>query len=381
MQIFSTALLFLGAVLLFANYFTKHCCDKVEVKSSIDKQRVSIENPLVYSFEITNKKLLILPVIKIIFTLPTSFEIETDKKIVQAEKIDQTTYVYTITTSLLSYQKVKKRIKFIPRKRGYYLLRVSVRLLDFVGIRNVSLIENQETVILVHPRGNKEVSSFVDSNSFQGNQIISRWILQDPIFYSGVREYDQRDSMKDIDWKASAKSNRLLVKKYDATSDTEIVAFLFAEYKDRFQHDYDEFVENSIEMIAFMIKEAYRYQIPFGMATNLTMKNKMNDLCEVTSGKLHMIQLFDFLSCISDYAGYSPIDYMKTNFSSFEKKNRIFIMFIYEINEPYSKMLNQLAKFGYKIKIFVYRSCTVLLHSSIELYKLKGEKNTNESYQ
>jgi len=132
MQIFSTALLFLGAVLLFANYFTKHCCDKVEVKSSIDKQRVSIENPLVYSFEITNKKLLILPVIKIIFTLPTSFEIETDKKIVQAEKIDQTTYVYTITTSLLSYQKVKKRIKFIPRKRGYYLLRVSVRLLDFV---------------------------------------------------------------------------------------------------------------------------------------------------------------------------------------------------------------------------------------------------------
>ncbi len=375
MQIFSTALFFLLAVLIFARYFSKHCCDHVHVNHSTDKQRVNVGQSFLYTFEIINKKILLLPVIKIIFTLPTSFAIENDKKTIQAEKIDQTTYIYTITTSLLSYQKVKKKLKFIPAKRGYYVLRVNVRLLDFLGLRNIPLIENEETVILVHPKGNSEPASFIDSNSYQGNQIVTRWILQDPIFYSGIREYDQRDSLKDIDWKASAKSNKLLVKKYDATSDTEICTFLFTEYKDRFLKDYDSFVENSIEIMASMIKEAYRNQIPMGIATNMAMKNKMSDYCEIQSGSSHYVRLLDFLSCISDYAKYAPLVYMQTHFNSFEKKNCLFIMFFYEISEQSAEMVNHLAKSGFRVKVFSLNSCKTALHRSVEFFKMKSEVN------
>lgn len=374
MQIFCTALFFLLAVLFFAKYFSKHCCKQVQINSFTDKQRVKTDQPFSYSFEITNKKMLILPVIKIIFTLPASFAVKNGQNIIQSEKTDQSTYIYTVTTSLLSYQKVKKKIRFIPLKRGCYTLQVSVRLLDFIGLKNIPLLENQKTVILVHPKGNRETASFIDADSTQGNQITVRWILQDPIFYSGIREYDPRDSMKDIEWKASAKSNRLLAKKYDASSDTEICTFIFTEYKDRFNKDYDAFLENTLEIIASLIKEAYQNQIPMGLATNLAMKNKMPDSCEIRFGASQTIQLLDFLSCISDYAKTSPQAYMKSNFNLFKKKNCLFILFFYNISEESAQMINYLAKEGYKIKIFSLNFCQSMLHRSVEFYKIKNEE-------
>lgn len=372
MQIFCTALLFLLAVIFFARYFSKHCCDRVQIHHFVDQHRIRVEQSFLYTFEIINRKLLFLPVIKIVFTLPTSFAVENGNQVVQAEKMDHTTYIYSITTSLLSYQKVKKRIKFIPMKRGCYVLRVQVRLLDFLGIKSTVLIENEETVVLVHPKGDHEIDSFIDSNSFQGNQILPRWILQDPIFYSGIREYDQKDNWKDIDWKASAKSNKLMVKKYDATSDTEICAFLFTEYKDRFFSGYEAFVENAIEMIANLVKEAYRNQIPMGLSTNMVMKNKLSNQCDIKSGSSHSIKLLDFLSCISDYANTSPAKYVETNFRFFKKRNCLFIMFFYSISEDSAAMINHLAKSGFKIKIISLNSCEYILNRSVEFFKLKS---------
>jgi hypothetical protein len=84
-----------------------------------------------------------------------------------------------------------------------------------------------KTRLMVHPKTVQVPYHAVSKAGLMGNSVVQRWINKDPLLYSGFREYDYTDSIKDIDWKLSAKSNQLLVKNYDATSDPSIV-FMYA---------------------------------------------------------------------------------------------------------------------------------------------------------
>lgn len=371
MQIFCTALLFFLAATLFSKYFAAHCRDRLEVQCGLDKQRVKAGDTFYFNFELVNKKLLFLPVIKIMFILPSCFVVEGMGQD-SSKKDTQTVFTYGVTTSLLSYQKVKKKLRFTASKRGFYQIKVSVHLIDFLGLKDVSLMENETAILIVHPRAERKVASFLDTDSFQGSQIVSRWIYQDPIFYSGIREYDSRDSMKDIDWKASAKSNRLLVKKYDATSDTKLTVFLLSEYQDRFNKDYEQFIEDAAEMMAAFAKEAYQSDVPVGLATNLTMKNKCVDHTEVRCGMHHLLKLFDFISCIGDAAGYNPLTYMEINFPSFAE-NQIFVLIFYQISEACAQLISALIKRGYSVKVISKQIPQANLDLKAEFYKMKDE--------
>lgn len=62
-------------------------------------------------------------------------------------------------------------------------------------------------------------SSFVVADSLQGDVFVRRWIIEDPIMISGIRDYTPSDNYKDINWKATAKNQTLKVNKYDYTAD------------------------------------------------------------------------------------------------------------------------------------------------------------------
>ena len=56
-----------------------------------------------------------------------------------------------------------------------------------------------------------------------------RWIVDDPFMLAGVREYQYGDSMRDVNWKATAKTGNLQVNQRDFTADRRLMVYLNVE--------------------------------------------------------------------------------------------------------------------------------------------------------
>jgi len=63
-----------------------------------------------------------------------------------------------------------------------------------------------------------------------GDIIIKRFFLPDPFMPAGVRDYTSGDPLNKINWKASAKSGKLVVQRNDFTSDSNLIVFFNTDY-------------------------------------------------------------------------------------------------------------------------------------------------------
>ena len=189
-------------------YFRRFCSSKIKVKVYFDDNKATEQDEIWLNIEAINKKLLILPIIKINLFIDRNLKLvdDTEDELDDEDNEYENCFKYTISSSLLSYQKMNTSVKLKPLKRGYYTISANMILIDLFGFTELKFkIKNMEEAdLFVAPRPKNIDSIIKESTSLQGNLLIKRWIAPDPIFYSGVRPYDIHDSLKDIDWKATA---------------------------------------------------------------------------------------------------------------------------------------------------------------------------------
>lgn len=189
-------------------YFIRFCSSKIKIKVYFDDNRAIEQDEIKLNIEAINRKLLILPVFKINLFIDRNLKLvdDTEDELEDDDNDYENCYKYTISSSLLSYQKMNTSIILKPIKRGYYTISANAILIDLFGFSELKFkVKNMdEADLFVAPRPKNLDELINDSSSLQGNLMVKRWIAPDPIFYSGVRPYDIHDSLKDIDWKATA---------------------------------------------------------------------------------------------------------------------------------------------------------------------------------
>jgi len=128
-------------------------------------------------------------------------------------------------------RRITRIYKIVCTKRGYYHLgAANITTGDLLGLTSKTLIHKSETGLHVYPVPFSRTEINLPSRSFQGDTVVRRFFLPDPFMPAGVRDYTTGDPQNMINWKASAKSGKLVVQRCDFTSDSKLMVFFNIDY-------------------------------------------------------------------------------------------------------------------------------------------------------
>ncbi|MBE5962947.1 MAG: DUF58 domain-containing protein [Lachnospiraceae bacterium] len=193
-------------VLCFLYVFYVHC--RFRIYQYMDQLTVIKEQVVPYQFVLANEDFLTYSYVKVTFL--------TDKSEVEAMDLNK-------SYCLLPGEKIDKKTTIRCRYRGQYTVGInSVITKDFFHLFTIIYPCPSYIKVTVNPR-------IVDIRELaaapkQFDEKKRKWDLSaDLIPDAEVRQYQEGDALKRVNWKASAREGRLLVRKYVDEPKTEVV--------------------------------------------------------------------------------------------------------------------------------------------------------------
>ena len=244
------AAIFLALLLLYVEsyFFKKNWAENLRVELSFLQNGVNAGEHCELKEVIYNEKKMPLPIFEVKFATSASFQFEDNKNAVVTDK-----FYRKDLFSVQKYQKVTRTMDFVATKRGYYELpEVNVLVRDYLMSQQYVKRYPCNSSLVVYP---KKVDTrrlkFLYSKLM--GEIVSRKRVEEDLYsFRGLREYRPTDSMRRINWKASAHNNSMLVNMYDTT--TTMQACVIADGNVRLPFD-EEAIKEEVLSLASSISD------------------------------------------------------------------------------------------------------------------------------
>ncbi|MDF2533089.1 MAG: hypothetical protein K0Q65_2670 [Clostridia bacterium] len=350
--------------------YKKGIFEKVYIMRSFDSTGVFPGEKVVYELTIENRKFLPLTWVSIDEKLSAGLEFVINTKV---QKLNEDMYLHNSMFSLLPYQKVVRRYDLKAVKRGYYQLKyMTMTSTNMLGTEEYSIDREESANISVYPNIKDLRGTLIPANTTQGDFSVKRWIIEDPMVITGVRAYSGNDSLKSINWKATAKNQQLLVNKYDYTADKRIMIILNLERQEYSLNKEDiQTIEEAIEVCASIASMMHETGIPVGFATNSHMMGPMEtNVLDPDTGEKHMTAILESLARVSYFKKFKSRELLKLLVASFSWGTEIIVV-TPEISEELIGDLQSLSNI--KTTVVSLSISDVNVPSNINLYYYRQE--------
>lgn len=366
-------------LILLAQFWNKNIFNKLNIKRDLSKKRVNIGDKIYYEIEIENKKLL--PVLGLILkdkvTVGIDFINDSFSQKVPGNNFD----LFQDFFSLKWYEKVNRKYDLIPQKRGYYRFgEGNIFYSGIFGFYKNKLFDNNYCELIVYPKVLNAKELRVDLKQLFGSSISEGWVHKDPLNKVGVRPYESTDDIKKINWKSSARHNKLESNVYKPSYDKEVHLFLSTLTTENW---WEGINSNLLELLIIYAASIANYSLNKGFQIGLysdgLVKRSASSLkLKPGKGSLHKKTLF------SNLAMLQPADRMKfSNILYKEKKNiknsSTVIVILAIINDDIIKVLNQYRK-KYNLSLIIIGDSNLHLKDmkGIKIYKVSREEDWDE---
>lgn len=362
-------------VLIFNLYIKESSLDNVVYKRSISKKFVEQKEEVEMINIIENKNFFPLSFFFITQSIPKNVNI---KNGVSLENMSNSN-IGTMKISLKSYERKKRIVKFDIEKRGLYLFTdPTFNSSDLIGLTefnkscNLSIDE-----ICVMPKSIDLNEELIPNGGYTGDISVKRWILEDPIINIGVREYTGFEPEKNIHWPSSLKTDDLMVKNFDYTSDYNCLVLLNGDSKYG-SMDYvkgeNPLLEKCISLSKTILEELKLSGIPFGIKSNLRMleyETRNSKTYNIGYGDKYLKDILIGLSK-TDYSINNTFDEIINDISAKKDLSRTVIVISTYISKEVLESLNNLKKSSAKVIIItIDKEPNLNLVSGFELFFLK----------
>ena len=245
--------------------------------------------------ELSNNKFLPLPWVFVKFNVSQNLKFEGSE-----HKTITDAHFQSDLFSVMMYQSIKRKMSFVCAKRGFYRLRnITMVCSNLLYNRRFNKNVDCTTELTVFP---KLLDSDDGINIIYKNldaTILSNSLINpDPFEFRGIREYQPTDPMRDINFKASAVAQQLMVNIHAPTSSKRLEIVLNLEYN----RPYPEFelYEQAIRLAATMTEKYINQGVKLGLYTNGRDVSTTESVA-VTAGEgaSHMYKVFQALARIS----------------------------------------------------------------------------------
>lgn len=209
-------------VLLQRGIYMKFWSRKLLLRISFASSAIEAGEPVVVNERIENRKLLPLPVFSYEYVLARNFLVltETGGKRKRVK----------IKLALPPRRAVRNQTRIEGLPRGIYALSdIVLSAGDLFATFRGKLSVDSVTQLTVYPEKIPATKLALPFRSMLGTVLTRRLSLEDPFQLRGIRQYEIYDSMRDINWKASAKTGELKVNQHEYTTDEALILLLDLE--------------------------------------------------------------------------------------------------------------------------------------------------------
>ncbi len=188
------------------------------------------------------------------------------------------------------------------RKRGYYAIGpLQISSGDLLGLNRERVFDGVVNNIIVYPRVIPLPKLALPSHSPLGSTRHHLPIYEDPSRPAGKRDYKSGDSLRRIDWKASAAEGRLQVKLFEPTVEVETALFLNLNSEEYHYRTRFDATELAIVVAASIANCSSSHKQSVGLFTNgndpLGSEGKSQPILP-RKGRGHLIRILETLARI-----------------------------------------------------------------------------------
>ncbi|MFD0868247.1 Uncharacterized conserved protein (some members contain a von Willebrand factor type A (vWA) domain) [Chlamydia abortus] len=203
--------------------------------------------------------------------------------------------------SLMPYTQITRRHYIRCMKRGAYSLDTATLTCgDLLGMQSVFKTVPVSAQLLVYPKTVPMEEIPLPYRSWQGDLLVRRWIMEDPFMINGVREYRYGDSMKDVNWKATARVGTLQVHNRGFTADHRLMICVNFEVSEEMWNAVTdpELIERGISYAATLAEDGIRQGMEVGFGCNGYTVDQPNEAVRIepVSGQEHLTLLYETMA-------------------------------------------------------------------------------------
>ena len=174
---------------------------------------------------------------------------------------------YKNSVSAFSYEMVTKNVPFTALRRGYYKM-TGAEMLTLDLFFHYRLLKKYPagSEIYVYPDLRLIERYGADLKRLTGEVLAKRHYIEDQFQLRGIRDYHPFDSLKNINWSATAKTGEIKVNQYDYTTSQEV--YLLLDFDPFSSWDSQNLKEDLIRVAAYLLRELSANGVPVGLITN-----------------------------------------------------------------------------------------------------------------
>ncbi len=171
------------------------------------------------------------------------------------------------------FKQITRKHEITCLHRGFYDIgSVALTAGDMFALSSKTKQLKYDCALEVWPKLLTEEELGTPSTRWQGEMVVRRYIMPDPFLIENIRSYVQGDPMRDIHWRATARTGELQVKVHDYTADPKVFVILNVQATENQWGelmDYEqETIEYGIRMAATLCSRAIAYGSEAGFASN-----------------------------------------------------------------------------------------------------------------
>lgn len=273
--------------------------DKKLTASVSFEHKVVDEGQKLFLYEqIENRKLLPLP------ALLLKFEMDRELRCSDCMDTSITDKMYrTDSLSVMPYTRVTRHVELLATQRGLYTID-DIQFVSSDILFHSHLVKTlpNRAKLYVYPSRSKFTQLTPICTRMYGDSITNTMFRQDSMEFRGIRDYTQADSLRKINWKASAKTGDWKVNQYHDSTSRRLTIFLNITQTGVLK--YFDLVEESIRIARNFVEEFVKLGIPVRIISNGTDRlSKEEVVVQEGAGPAHIDTCLKKLARINVLAG------------------------------------------------------------------------------
>ena len=247
----------------------KNALTGIKYDYQLNKSAVEIDEQVEMTSTITNESRRFVSFIRMSESIPDGAILPENHLTNRKNKLIVNRNTYNSTIYLMARSRLKRKLKLVFPNRGWYVFNgATLTGGDYLGLSaNMTKRIQTARTVTVYPKPFKSLQLNQLIGGFLGDISVRRFIMEDPVLTIGTREYTGREPMKQVSWKHTARTNQMMVKQFDYT--TEIVVTLVLDIEQPHGETYSESCFETCFSIARTVAEQLdKAKIPFDFTTN-----------------------------------------------------------------------------------------------------------------
>lgn len=279
-MLFGVLIVYIGINLLYRKKWT----EGFKVLVEFEKDHVVKGDSVNLMEVITNDKKLPLPCINLKFQVDRDLEFSHSDTNSSVSDMCYRNDVF----SILSNQRITRRVPVVCKRRGVFFIQKLETTFAGVFMNEINVLkQNANCHITVFPKAADTKRLMPNYISVANEVERKKYLQEDPFVFRGIRDYDSHDSMKNINWKAFAKTGDLMVNEFNESMSRNVCILLNLEPVGALSDDY--VCEESISIASGLAQMFIEQGISVSMISNgCDYESKEQTMILSGAGILHL---------------------------------------------------------------------------------------------